>query len=138
DAIRDRAAAAGVNVFAGSGPAPRLAVVAVGEASYTHGTNWVKEQPFLPPDQLAVIQNFRSQGIPVVVLLVLPRPYVITEWNGLANAIVVTYRGGEEMDPSAASLLFGDYPPCGRLRWQVPRSLGQVLRPGGTDVPADA
>jgi beta-glucosidase len=137
DAIRARAATAGGNVFQDSGPAPKLAVVAVGEASYTHATNWVKEQPFLPPDQLAVIQNFRNQGIPVVVLLVLPRPYVITDWNGLANAIVVSYRGGEEMGPAAASLLFGDYTPSGKLPWQLPRSLDQVLRPGGTDVPAD-
>ncbi|MGB3437615.1 MAG: discoidin domain-containing protein [Actinophytocola sp.] len=138
DAIRARAATAGVNVYQDTGPAPKLAVVAVGEGSYTHATSWVKEQPYLPPDQLAVIQNFRNQGIPVVVLLVLPRPYVISEWNGLANAIVVTYRGGEEMGPAAAGLLFGDYQPRGRLPWQLPRSLDQVLRPGGTDVPADA
>lgn len=138
EAIRDRATTAGVNVYQDTGPAPKLAVVAVGEASYTHGTNWVKEQPYLPPDQLAVIQNFRNQGIPVVVLLVLPRPYVITEWHDLASAIVITYRGGEEMGPAAASLLFGDYQPRGRLPWQLPRSLDQVLRPGGTDIPADA
>jgi beta-glucosidase len=138
DAIRTRAATAGVNVYQDSGPSPKLAVVAVGEGSYTHATNWVKEQPYLPADQLAVIQNFRNQGIPVVVLLVLPRPYVITEWQGLADAIVVTYRGGEEMGPAAAGLLFGDYAPRGKLPWQLPRSLDQVLRPGGTDVPADA
>ncbi|HEV2783044.1 MAG TPA: discoidin domain-containing protein [Actinophytocola sp.] len=138
DAIRARARLAGVNVYQDTGPSPRLAVVAVGEASYTHGTNWVKEQPYLPPDQRAIIQSFRNQGIPVVVLLVLPRPYVITDWNGLANAIVVTYRGGEELGPAAAALLFGDYAPRGRLPWQLPRSLDQVLRPGGTDIPADA
>ena len=137
DAIRDRATTAGVNVYQDTGPAPKLAVVAVGEGSYTHATSWVKEQPYLPPDQLAVIQNFRNQGIPVVVLLVLPRPYVITEWNNLADAIVVTYRGGEEMGPAAASLLFGDFQPRGKLPWQLPRSLDQVLRPGGTDVPQD-
>jgi beta-glucosidase-like glycosyl hydrolase len=138
DAIRARAATAGVNVYQDTGPAPKLAVVAVGEPSYTHATSWVKEQPYLPADQLAVIQNFRNQGIPVVVLLVMPRPYVITDWNGLANALVVTYRGGEEMGPAAASLLFGDYTPRGKLPWQLPRSLDQVLRPGGTDVLADA
>ncbi|HZN77929.1 MAG TPA: discoidin domain-containing protein [Micromonosporaceae bacterium] len=138
DAIRARAAPAGVNVFLNTAPNPRLAVVAVGEASYTHGTNWVKEQPYLPPDQLAVIQNFQQQGIPVVVVLVLPRPYVITEWVNLANAIVVTYRGGEEMGPALASLLFGDYQPRGKLPWQLPRSINDVLRPGGTDTPADA
>jgi beta-glucosidase len=138
DAIRARAANAGVNVYSGTGPSPKLAVVAVGEPSYTHATSWVKEQPYLPADQLSLIQSFRSQNIPVVVLLVLPRPYVISEWNGLANAIVVTYRGGEEMGPAAASLLFGDYTPRGRLPWQLPRTLDQVLRPGGTDVLADA
>jgi len=42
------------------------------------------------------------------------------------------------MGPAAASLLFGDYPPGGRLPWQLPRSLDQVLKPGGTDVLADA
>ncbi|MFD1048268.1 glycoside hydrolase family 3 protein, partial [Kibdelosporangium lantanae] len=128
DAIRARAAQAGVNVYQDTGPAPKLAVVAVGEPSYTHATSWVKEQPYLPADQLAVIQNFRNQGIPVVVLLVLPRPYVITEWKDLASAIVVTYRGGEEMGPAAASLLFGDYQAHGKLPWQLPRALSDVLR----------
>ncbi|MEV4316835.1 discoidin domain-containing protein [Actinocrispum sp. NPDC049592] len=138
DAIKARAAQSGVNVYQDNGPAPKLAVVAVGEGSYTHATNWVKEQPYLPADQLALIQNFQRQGIPVVVLLVMPRPYVITEWNDLASAIVVTYRGGEEMGPAAAGLLFGDYTARGRLPWQLPRSLTDVLRPGGTDIPADA
>jgi len=138
DAIRARAAQAGVNVHLNTGPNPRLAIVAVGEASYTHGTNWVKEQPFLPADQLATIRSFQQQGIPVVVVLVLPRPYVITEWVGLASAIVVTYRGGEEMGPALASLLFGDYQPTGKLPWQLPRNLSDVLRPGGTDILADA
>ncbi|HWB35364.1 MAG TPA: glycoside hydrolase family 3 C-terminal domain-containing protein, partial [Rugosimonospora sp.] len=138
DAIKARAATAGVNVYQDTGPNPKLAIVAVGEASYTHATNWVKEQPYLPPDQLSIIQNFKAQGIPVVVLPVLPRPYVISDWNNLADAIVVTYRGGEEMGPATASLLFGDFTPRGRLPWQLPRSLDQVLKPGGTDVLADA
>jgi beta-glucosidase len=138
DAIRARAATAGVNVYQDTGPTPKLAVVAVGEPSYTHATSWVKEQPYLPPDQLSIIQNFKNQGIPVVVLLVLPRPYVISDWNGIADAIVVTYRGGEEMGPTTASLLFGDFTPRGKLPWQLPRSLDQVLVPGGTDVLADA
>ncbi|GAA3464812.1 discoidin domain-containing protein [Saccharothrix longispora] len=138
EAIRARAARAGVNVHEGTHPSPDLAIVAVGEPSYTHATSWVKEQPYLPPDQLALIQDFKRRGIPVVVALVLPRPYVITEWHDLADAIVVTYRGGEEMGPALASLLFGDYTPRGTLPWQLPRALSDVLRPGGTDTPADA
>jgi beta-glucosidase-like glycosyl hydrolase len=138
EAIQDRAAGTGVSVYAGDGPSIDLAIVAVGEPTYTHATAWVKEQPYLPPDQRTLIQNFHDRGIPVVVLLVMPRPYVITDWVGIADAIVVTYRGGEEMGPAVASLLFGDYAPSGRLPWQLPRSLDQVLVPGGIDRPEDA
>ena len=138
DAIRARAATAGVNVFQNSAPSPSVAVVVVGEPSYTHRTVWPAEQPFLPADQLAIIQNFWNQGVPVVVVLIMPRPYVITAWNDLASAIVIPYRGGEEMGPAVASLLFGDYTPRGRLPWQLPRSLDQILRPGGLDTLADA
>ncbi|MGW2054006.1 discoidin domain-containing protein [Streptomyces sp. NPDC001840] len=138
EAIRARASTAGVNVYQDTGPSPKLAVVAVGEPSYTHATAWPNTQPYLPADQLALIQNFKNQGIPVVVVLTLPRPIVISDWNGLADAIVVTYRGGEEVGPATASLLFGDYTPSGKLPWQLPRSLDQVLKPGGGDVQADA
>ncbi|HEV2345441.1 MAG TPA: discoidin domain-containing protein [Actinocrinis sp.] len=139
DAIKARAAQAGVNVYQDTSPTtPKLAIVAVGEASYTHATNWPNTQPYLPPDQVSIIQNFKNQGIPVVVLLVLPRPYVISDWNGLADAVVVTYRGGEEMGPAAASLLFGDYTPSGKLPWQLPANTGQVLTGGLTDTLADA
>ena len=138
DAIKARAAKSGVNVYQDTAPNPKLAVVAVGEASYTHATNWPNTQPYLPADEVSLIQNFHNQGIPVVVLLVLPRPYVISDWNGIADAIVVTYRGGEEMGPAAASLLFGDYTPSGKLPWQLPRSLDQVLTAGGGDTQADA
>jgi beta-glucosidase len=138
DAIRARAATAGVNVYQDSGPSPKLAIVAVGEASYTHATNWPNTQPYLPADQLAIIQNFKAQGVPVVVVLVLPRPYVIADWNGLADAIVVTYRGGEEMGPATASLLFGDFAPRGRLPWQLPRSMDQILVAGGSDTQSAA
>jgi len=146
DAIKARAAKSGVNVYqdtgsstgSSTGPSPKLAVVAVGEPSYTHATAWANTQPYLPEDEVSVIQGFHSQGIPVVVLLVLPRPYVISDWSGVADAIVVTYRGGEEMGPAAASLLFGDYAPSGRLPWQLPRSLDQVLVAGGGDTQGDA
>jgi beta-glucosidase len=139
DAITSRASTAGVNVYRDTAPTkPRLAVVVAGEPSYTHATFWPKEQAYLPADQVALIRSWKSQGVPVVVVLGMPRPIVISDWNDVADAIVVTYRGGEEMGPATAALLFGDVTPRGRLPWQLPRSLDQVLKPGGTDVLADA
>ncbi|WP_255950499.1 glycoside hydrolase family 3 C-terminal domain-containing protein [Streptomyces odontomachi] len=138
DAIKARAAQAGVNVYQDTGPSPKLAVVNVGEPSYTHATAWPNTQPQLPADQRALIQQFKDQGIPVVVVLTLPRPIVISDWNGLADAIVVTYRGGEEVGPATAGLLFGDYTPHGHLPWQLPASMDQILKSGGSDTQADA
>jgi beta-glucosidase-like glycosyl hydrolase len=139
DALTTRAQQAGVTVHRDTAPAtPKLAVVVVGEPSYTHATYWPKEQPYLPADQVALIRQWKDRGIPVVVVLGMPRPIVITDWHDVADAVVVTYRGGEEMGPATASLLFGDFTPRGRLPWQLPRSVDQVLRPGGGDVLADA
>ncbi|MGW5352608.1 discoidin domain-containing protein [Streptomyces sp. NPDC004031] len=138
DALKARAGQAGVNVSQGTATNPKVAVLYVGEPSYTHATAWPDTQPYLPADQLALIQQYKNQGLKVVVVLTLPRPIVISDWNNLADAIVVTYRGGEEVGPATASLLFGDYTPHGHLPWQLPRSLDQILKPGGGDVQADA
>ncbi|MFI5845149.1 discoidin domain-containing protein [Catenuloplanes sp. NPDC051500] len=138
DAIAARGAAAGVNVFRDNAANPSLAIVSVGEPYYTHATSWVKEQPYLPADQLELIRSWKARGVPVVVLLTMARPYVISEWNEVADAVVVNFRAGEEVGPALASLLFGDYKPTGKLPWQLPRTLDQVLRPGGQDVQADA
>ncbi|HEU4328621.1 MAG TPA: discoidin domain-containing protein [Roseiflexaceae bacterium] len=129
-AIQQRAQQAGVNVYQDSAPNPKAAVVIVGEASYTHGTNWNKDQPYLPPEQLSIVQNLKTQNIPVVVVYVMPRPYVITWESQNVDAIVVAYRSGEGGAPALAQLLFGDYEPSGRLPFQLPRDMSQV----GTDV----
>ena len=75
----------------------------------------------------------------MVVVLVLPRPYVITEWHDLANAIVVTYRGGEEMGPAAGE------PALRRLHAERQAALAAAAQPRPTccgraarDVLADA
>lgn len=47
-------------------------------------------------------------------------------------------RPARRLGPALAGLLFGDYAPSGKLPWQLPGSLADVVRPGGTDVPADA
>ena len=133
-AIQTRAQQAGLNVYLDTAPVtPKVAIVIVGEPSYTHATNWDINSPFLPADQLAIIQNLRNQNIPTVVVYTMPRPYVITTENGIANAIVIAYRSGEGGGPALAGLLFGDYSPTGKLPFQLPRDMTQV----GTDTPTN-
>jgi beta-glucosidase len=138
-ALQARGKAGGFNVYQDTAPTtPNVAIVAVGEASYTHGTDWPNTQPYLPADQVALIQNFKNAGVKVVVLLVLPRPYVISDWNNLADAVIAVYRSGDEGAPAMADVVFGDYVAHGKLPWQLPASLDQILLPGGTDSPASA
>ncbi len=126
-AITARAAQAGVTVNGGG--APKAAIVVAGEPWYTHGSAWAKEAPFIP--QAGMIQDYHDKGIPVVVVLILPRPYIITDWNDAASSIVVCYRCGDGGGPAVAQCLFGDYEPHGKLSWQLPRSMAQV----GSDSP---
>ena len=130
-AIQQRAQQAGLNVYLDTAPVtPKAAIVVTGEPSYTHGTAWPKEEPYLPADQMAILQNLKAQNIPIIVAYVMARPSILTWESQNANAIVVTFRSGEGGGPALAQLLFGDYEPSGKMPYQLPRDMNQV----GTDV----
>jgi beta-glucosidase len=132
-AFQDRAASKGVNVFLNDNSTGKVAIVVIGEQGYTHGTEWVDKNPVIPADQLSVIQNFRSRGIPVVTVVITPRPYVLTDVLSISNAVMLVYRGGNGIAQATAELCFGDYTPTGKLPFQLPRSVDQI----GTDNTTD-
>jgi hypothetical protein len=133
DAFENRASSNGVTVLNGDGAATDAAVIVIGEQSYTHGTEWSDKNPNIPADQLAVIENFHDRGVPVITVVISPRPYVLTRVRDLSNALMLVYRGGNGIAQATAELCFGDYLPAGRLPFQLPRSQDQI----GTDDPAD-
>jgi len=130
EAIQERAAKEGINVYLDSAPTtPDLAVVLVGEPSYTHGTSWANAEPYLPADQIATIQSFQNAGVPVVLAYTMARPSVLNSTELSADALLLTYRAGDGGGTALAQVLFGDYVPTGTLPWQLPRSMAQI----GTD-----
>ena len=130
-AVQNRVAGTGINVAQNVGNNTKVAVVVIGEVSYTHGP--ADKSPEIPADQIAVIQNFKNQGIPVVCAVVMARPYVLTPIEPLCDAIVILYRAGTGAGEALAQFLFGDYQPSGKLPFQLPRSVDQI----GTDVVND-
>lgn len=126
--IKDRAGS-GVNVVLNDANTAKAAVVVIGEKSYTHGTEWPDKQITFPADQIAAIDNFHNRGIPVVAVVVMPRPYILTDILDKCSAVVVVYRPGNGGGLATSQLLFGDYQPTGKLPFQLPRSVDQV----GTD-----
>jgi beta-glucosidase len=147
-ALKARAEAAGYTVYKDAAPAgvtPDAAVVVVGESYFTHGTEWDKEKPYLPgdpigpahdpkwSDQYNIITGFRSRGIPTTTVLIMPRPYILTNLVAQTNALLVAYRPGDMGGFAVADVLFGDVLPRGQLPWQLPRSMSQI----GTDIPSN-
>ncbi|MGB8450839.1 MAG: chitobiase/beta-hexosaminidase C-terminal domain-containing protein [Anaerocolumna sp.] len=130
--IKDRAGT-GVNVVLNDASEAKAAVVVIGEKSYTHGTEWPDKQITFPEDQIAQIDKFYNLGIPVIAVVVMPRPYVLTDILDKCAAVVVVYRPGNGGGLATSQLLFGDYLPKGKLPFQLPRSVEQV----GTDVTAN-
>ncbi len=129
DAIVERGTKAGVSVFKNNADNPKVVVVVIGERSYTHATDWADKNPNIPEDQLAILRDFKNRGAKVITVLLLPRPYVLTQVNELSDAILAVYRGGNGIGQAVAECIFGDFAPTGRLPFQLPRSQDQV----GTD-----
>lgn len=129
EAFTNRASNDGITVLSGQGTSPDVAIVVIGEQSYTHGTEWEDKDPNIPVEQLDAIKDFASRGIPVVTVVISPRPYVLTEVVDLSAAVMLVYRGGNGIAQATAELCFGDYNPSGKLPFQLPRSQDQI----GTD-----
>ena len=110
----------------GIGTNPKVAVVVIGEQSYTHGTEWADKNPNIPADQLSIIQGFHDKGVKVITVINSPRPYVLTDLLDISDAILLIYRGGTGIGEATAGLIFGDYLPTGRTPFQLPRSLAQL------------
>ncbi len=144
-AIKDRATPEGIQVFqqdtySPDNPAedinrgddvpgatnPKVAVIVIGEKSYTHGTSWADKNPNIPEYQLDVIRKYKDAGAKVVTVVLLPRPYVLTQVEGLSDAILAVYRGGNGIGQAVAECIFGDFEPTGKLPFQLPRSQEQI------------
>jgi beta-glucosidase len=116
----------GIPIYEDTSTNTKVAVVVIGEKSYTHGTEWADKNPNIPANQLAIIQKYHDKGIKVITVILLPRPYVLTPLIDISDAIVVVYRGGTGIGQATAACLFGDFAPTGKLPFQLPKSISQL------------
>lgn len=83
-----------------------------------YGTHLYLHQ--LHPEDLATIQRVRSQGVPVVCVMICGRPLVIEQELDASQAFMVAWFPGSE-GAGVADVIFGDYPVQGRLSFSWPR-----------------
>ena len=139
ESILERGKQNGFNVFRDDANNPQAAVLIIGEPTYTHGTMWHNEKPWIHDAYYAIgnrnefdlttLKEVKALGIPIVVVITMPRPYILTDIMEMADAVLIAYRTGDGAGPALTQILFGDYAPTGRLPWQLPRSMEQI----GTD-----
>lgn len=76
----------------------------------------------LPPAHLALLSAARENAEKVIVVLTVGAP-VEMPWADSADAILLTYLGGEAVGGAAADILFGKVCPSGRLAETFPLRL---------------
>lgn len=113
------------------------AVVVVGEKSGTHDPAWGAATLEFPEEQTALINALDKAGANVVAVVVMNRTYVLTPIVDAADSVLVVYRPGVTCGAEAvADCLFGETAITGRLPFQIPESMEQVLSQR-EDMPKD-
>ena len=104
------------------------AIVVLGEASGTHEPAWGTATLSFPQEQLDLINALDKAGVNVVTVVLMNRPYVITPVSDASDALLIAYRPGVTAGAEAlAHVLFGDCAIGGKLPWQLPATMDQVL-----------
>ena len=141
-ALQEKAGADNVTYITSVGEVPAdlngvTAVVVVGEKSGTHDPAWGAATLEFPQEQVELINALDKAGANVVAVVVMNRAYVLTPIAEAADSVLVVYRPGVTCGAEAvADCLFGETAITGRLPFQIPASMEQVLAQR-EDMPKD-
>jgi beta-glucosidase len=102
-----------------------VAIVFVGEERpYAEGSGDSGDLS-LSAQQVEMINKIKSDGVPVVAVIISGRPMIISGILDKADAIVAAWYPGTE-GQGVADVLFGDYKPTGKLSFSWPKSMDQL------------
>jgi beta-glucosidase len=101
-----------------------LGIAVIGELPYAEGIG-DRADLSLDIQDIAVVNNLKSAGIPLVVLVISGRPLIINEILPQTDALLAAFLPGTE-GQGIADVLFGDYNPTGKLSFSWPRSNDQL------------
>lgn len=141
-ALQAKAGADNVTYVATAADVPQdltgvTAVVVVGEKSGTHEPAWGTATLEFPEEQTALVEALDKAGANVVAVVVMNRAYVLTPIVEAADSVLLVYRPGVTCGAEAvADCLFGETAITGRLPFQIPATMDQVLAQR-EDLPKD-
>ena len=113
------------------------AVVVVGEKSGTHDPEWTAANLEFPAEQVELVQALKAAGANVVSVVIMNRAYVLTPVSESSDSVLLVYRPGITCGAEAvADALYGETAITGKLPFQIPASMDQVLAQR-EDLPKD-
>lgn len=101
-----------------------VGVVVIGEQPYAEGRG-DRSDLAISDEDMEVVRRVRSANTPTVVILLSGRPMILDEILGECDALVAAWLPGTEAQ-GITDVLFGDYPPTGKLSHSWPRGMGQI------------
>ena len=101
-----------------------LGIVVIGETPYAEMIG-DRSSLELADEDVAVVDQMKQSGMPVVVVLLSGRPMIIDKVIDKADAFVAAWLPGTE-GHGVTDVLFGDFKPVGRLSFSWPRSMDQI------------
>ncbi|MGE5678565.1 MAG: glycoside hydrolase family 3 N-terminal domain-containing protein [Pseudomonadota bacterium] len=101
-------------------------VAAVGDDVTLNGEARDRVALDLTGGQQLLLEALKATGKPLVVVLINGRPLTIPWIAENADAILEAWNPGMEGGNAIASILFGDFNPCGKLSISFPRHTGQL------------
>jgi len=81
----------------------------------------------IPEEDRKALESLKARKVPVILVLLLGRPRIITDLDKLSRAVVHAYIPGQEGAKPLADLLYGKINPSGRLPFTYPRSSGDIV-----------
>jgi beta-glucosidase len=103
-----------------------IGIAIIGEQPYAEGRGDTAELHLSSHDVQAV-KNLKGAGLKVVAVIVSGRPLFLDGILDQADAILAAWLPGTEAD-GVADVLFGTYPPTGKLSFTWPRASSDSLR----------
>lgn len=100
-------------------------VVCIGEAMRFSGEGQSRANLEIPQAQMELLTQLKTLGRPIVCVLFGGRPQVLTQMEGLVDAILCVWQPGTEGGNAVANLLYGEAVPGGKLTMAFPRTTGQ-------------
>jgi beta-glucosidase len=115
-----------INEAVKNAAAAELVIVNIGITSNLSGEDKSLANINIPEGQMQLLKALKKTGKPIVTLVSSGRPMILTEVQGLSDALVQCWVLGTETGNAIADVILGKYNPSAKTVMSFPYAIGQI------------